>query len=1822
MRQLLLLLFIVGVAVTEGQAQCKIQRNIPIPDNGTVQNIKIEANSSNISGELLCGVRIHFDHEFVGDLNIVVISPTGKRLNLLQSSNNSSKTDNSSWDITFVRDEGQTSPDDFKKPLWSDNIWTTNTQYTGSYLPADPNGFEFFDSEASIGTWNVNIRDDSEGGTGTFYSVELVFCSPTQFCRPCNESRNLMANQNLGSFCGGDQALESISPQTNGGNITPGFTTTYVAVNGNRIVALGQPIDLSNQNKGDYRIFTIQHRPENLDVLQSAPNLDALRNLFHSNSSQICGAVSGNHANITILSNPNPREVTRNIYGKDFYIVDGTRYTSDQTITQNLTDKNGCDSTVLLTLNFTNYTVSFNQSAQYSCNTTDIDLSVSNSEDFPVHRWFTKNGLISNQSDLKSNSITVQSPGTYSVVFEIEDYLDTVSHSVSSAPGVPVFSLENSYTLCNNSSVQAELGTNFTNYIVIPSSGVTVEQNVITFEEAGDYLIQLEGEECTIEKNVLIIPSNESNSVQITGGQILCDGTPALLEPQLDQDYETYRWILDGAEIASTPTLSVTTPGTYFFEASNDGACGQSGSVTVRNAFETVGLDIEGIDAINCRNIDSMNYLKAFYSGPFTATWTTPDGSTVMGDSVLVTAEGNYSVNIASGTCEYSAEKTVSRIESTVAFNVPTSVDLVCDQPTTPVEATNFSSTYYSIRWRGTGLTYDENIAQVSEPGNIQVIVTDSSSFCADSANITVNQNPNKPLFEDPVIPAFRCDNTGSSLSFTAQVENCDNCTWSIDSDANITIDPTTGRVTAQEPGSFVLTAKNEQGCQSILTRAFPDQTNATPPNIEIQPISCTSETGRFEITNIFDEDNTLHYEIIRLEQEDGTIINEPEFDGQSYETNTPQTLYLLYRENSTQCIDTAEIEIINSENGPSIEYDETQMITCDNQQATLALQSEQIESVVWQRNGISIAPTGKRITVAEPGNYTFVATDTENCDIPGSIEVIDGRTTPELPLQEEYTIACTDSLYGLEYDLNLDLRTIKWQGPGGFTSSDSFPDLPGPGQYFVELENTNGCVNNQSVMVIRETFSREVEIIAETLTCEINPGKAHLDSYEDIQSVAWIDESGNLSTRDTFEFFSTGTISVVIENTRGCQRSEEVMVTEDLETVNTAIEPAVINCDHPEPDLTIQINGNPQRNVITEWYLDSLFLEESTTLTVIQPATYTAVSYFDNGCRDTSSFEVTANFSIPILRFPKDTLSCRNSKLKLPDSVGTQALRSTIWTGPEGFSSEEAQPIFTTPGEYFLDLTAKNGCKDTATFRIAGDLEPPVYDSVGFLSLSCTGGEVPLSYVTEDSVAVNFWQNPAGDNFESPTTTIRDSGNYILYLEGPNGCFKIDTFPVFETIKPSTTLNVADANCRDKTGNAGILLDNQFLTAEWLNPVSQEIIGVGDSINNLEIGVYDVRITNSLNQCDSIYTFEIRDAATLMELEIAVDDSLRCEKDSTNLLSQISPVSDHYVYKWTESISDEIVISDQPRANNIRQEGIYRLRVTDTSNFCTISSEFIVEKAPNPLQSFVLSIQEPACDINRPGTIIIDSISGALDNDQVTYSLDQAAFNPLDTFNLIYANQNYVITGRDQYGCELDTLINLELKGIMDNANPLQDTLVNSGDSVDFNQPGFKIIPSPDIFTLDYEWILNPDTLGCFSCTEPELKQLFNSRTVITTITNEYGCSISDTFNINVRQADLLDVPNAIIPESSNSENSHTCIYANQYIENVESFIIFGRNGDIVFKRENINPLRPIGDYSNCWDGMINGNPLPMGTYNYYVKYLTVYGEMKEKYGDIVLLR
>ena len=323
-------------------------------------NISVQGATNNTlgsGGQGVCGVNMNFDHEYLGDLSIVLTSPSGQSVTLVGPIGFFGPTDGTEWDVSFVPCGNPVSPDGAFNSTWQNNQpWGLNNTYSGTYYPAS-GCLQNFNSGSVNGTWSLTVTDGQAVDVGNFYDYEIIFCDPSGInCFSCvADAGNIQALNVTG--CEGAANLNlNLPPTYNPPNsVAPpagDYDYTYVIGGPGGIIQGYAPSpDLSTYPPGNYTVCGLSYFSAQVGDLPAPGSMtvNQLNTLISSGQSSFCADITANCANVTINPGPQDIEVTETICAPACFAFSGQSYCSSGTYTRTLF-QNGCSYTATLNL--------------------------------------------------------------------------------------------------------------------------------------------------------------------------------------------------------------------------------------------------------------------------------------------------------------------------------------------------------------------------------------------------------------------------------------------------------------------------------------------------------------------------------------------------------------------------------------------------------------------------------------------------------------------------------------------------------------------------------------------------------------------------------------------------------------------------------------------------------------------------------------------------------------------------------------------------------------------------------------------------------------------------------------------------------------------------------------------------------------------------------------------------------------------------------------------------------------------------------------------------------------------------------------------------------------------------------------------------------------------------------------------------------------------------------------------------------------------------------------------------------------------------------
>ncbi len=556
-------------------------------------------------------------------------------------------------------------------------------------------------------------------------------------------------------------------------------------------------------------------------------------------------------------------------------------------------------------------------------------------------------------------------------------------------------------------------------------------------------------------------------------------------------------------------------------------------------------------------------------------------------------------------------------------------------------------------------------------------------------------------------------------------------------------------------------------------------------------------------------------------------------------------------------------------------------------------------------------------------------------------------------------------------------------------------------------------------------------------------------------------------------------------------------------------------------------------------------------------------------------------------------------------------------------------------------------GCDSLVITTIVADVPDTTY----LFLTSCDSsslGVFAIHYTTAqqcDSLVITTITYSAQDStfIMSGSCDPANVGVWQYALTGLDGCDSIVTetiilLPSDATAIHSTTCNPAEAGIFINT------LMNQFgcdsIVTETVNllPTDQTFL-TGTTCKPSEAGMF---ITTHLNQfgCDSIVTFTVSlipTDTTLLFLKTCDPessgvvyyplagsdgcDSLVIETTSLFPLPQlnlivtsefngygISCFGEHdgsidamatgeapFQYSWSTG--------DTTQGITGLGAGDYNVLITD-ANGCQASGSIEL----NHPEAFTIGfdVSQPDCFTNEAGTIMVLQSGGIL---PVRYSKDGINYQSSPIFNDLSAG-SYTITAIDANECEAKEIIMINVS-VDINVDLGDDQVILPGDTSTID--ALVNVPYDSLASIIWTGLMNPN---CPTCLTQFVAPIITTAYTVS-VSNAQGCSDLDSMIVFVERNINIYVPNVFSP-NGDGINDHLLISAGAYIEEIESFTIFDRWGNMVYLNENFQPNDP----SVAWDGKRKGLTLNPGVFAYKMIAKFADGRSEIIYGDVTLLR
>ena len=830
--------------------------------------------------------------------------------------------------------------------------------------------------------------------------------------------------------------------------------------------------------------------------------------------------------------------------------------------------------------------------------------------------------------------------------------------------------------------------------------------------------------------------------------------------------------------------------------------------------------------------------------------------------------------------------------------------------------------------------------------------------FC-DDTGINCNTNVCGTAAEVEA-PSFACE--GDTITIDASASSGNTFIWGATDGGEFIGTPSGPFAQVAVSGTYSVTVSDNGQCPEVGAVIFATVPEVPTADINISGvIDCNNDEVLLEGSTDITTDLFVNW-IEGAEVDPDNFV--PIGMDLDLEVTEPGIYTLVVINTESACSQTATVTIEDQSVLPVVTVTDTDVLSCTNDTVTIQGEAD-IQGSIFEWTG----PGGFSSTEAEPevvagGTYNLTVTAPNGCV--DSIQLnVEADTIPaDFTLSATNDLDCTITTSTLGINATETLDSTIWTGPMGFTSDSPNPEVSLGGIYSVIVSAENGCTSEASIEVMQTADLPDIDIVSDGII-DCNSTEFELTGSSDTPGVSYLWSGPNGFTSDQANagmVTDTGTYQLIVTAPNGCPSVREVFINADTLTPMLTLDtPEVLGC----VDMTTTLTGAPDDAGFTfMWSGPNGQTSTDAEPTVDGPGVYDLLITAENGCTNSFSVTVDLDDTQPDLSImpPNDILTCVETQVSLINTSDPD--NDYVWSGPDGFSSTDLEPMVEAGGEYTVIVTGANGCTNIDMVMVQIDTLSPDIDFTT-AEITCTESVVSIGVSSTATIVDYAWSGAGGYSSAAQNPDdISEGGTYTAVITADNGCTNSITFEVGASMDmPDGEIN-ASAGSTLSCNTTELALSSDGITPgstlSWLdpndNPISSEAAIMAD-----ETGTYTLVIT-APNGCERRVDIEIDENVAGPVVTTNPDVDLLCFGDVSLSVSSMDNIVD---FAW----SGPNGFSSLDSSPTVDAEGLYSVILTG-DNGCT--SESMVE---------VINRQE------MPSVIVAPTQTLICGTDQLTFS-------------------------------------------------------------------------------------------------------------------------------------------------------------------------------------------------------------------------------------------
>jgi gliding motility-associated-like protein len=713
-------------------------------------------------------------------------------------------------------------------------------------------------------------------------------------------------------------------------------------------------------------------------------------------------------------------------------------------------------------------------------------------------------------------------------------------------------------------------------------------------------------------------------------------------------------------------------------------------------------------------------------------------------------------------------------------------------------------------------------------------------------------------------------------------------------------------------------------------------------------------------------------------------------------------------------------------------------------------------------------------------GFYTVTVTDDNNCITQASVFIDE----PNNPLS--INVGSTNSNCG-NNDGSISVvatggtpnYSYQWSDSNGpISTANSL--AAGPGMYYIQVTDANGCVVSDSVEVIDNPAGTLTTTSTDVTCFGLCNGTASAAIAGGVGPFQFVWDDPAMTTGQTVVGLCAGTYTVTVTDSRNCVVTASV----------TIATPTALNSNILLTTPTTCFGGNDGTAIVTasggttpyqfQWDANA-GSQTNDTVVGLAAGNYIVVVSDSNGC--TSSAVATVQDA------PEIVLSVATTNAHCNQADGTASVTVTGGVPPLTYAwsgSPSTGPIASgfAPGAYTVTVTDSKGCIGTAIFTI-GNTPAGVAAITNTINPTCAGGCNGLATVSMSGTGTapyTYSWNNASSQTTVTATGLCANTNYTVTVTDDNGCTSQASVILSEPAPLTINLTPNDAICHGEcTGSmqSSVSGGTAPYTYQWNDPALQT---TATAVNLCPQTTFTLTVSD-INGCTASQGNSVGQP-TPIEIDSTVTDAF-CGQSTGSACINITGGIPGYDVNWIGNGSSNLC------QNNITA-GTYLVQVTD-ANDCPAQTAVTVSDISGPTSTTTIN-SHVTCAGGNDGQATIFASGGTA---PYTYQWDANANGQISptASNLEAGSYTYTVT--DSAGCITSGVVVItEPQGLNMTTNSLDPICAGSSDGIITTTVFGGVGP------YTYSWSHNPALNAPIATNLP-------SGSYSVTITDANGCSL-----------------------------------------------------------------------------------------------------------------